>query len=221
MRDTLDCSAEPSSVRAARLFVVDKLQEWRCDDLVDSAALVTSELATNAVVHTGMPYSVHVERRADGVRVEVVDLRQDLPLRPDATTAAPGAPGDDLSGRSGDANVLFSGLGMVDAVATRWGSEPMPGNGKVVWFELVTSRSSDSRSRAADLRDLRDNDDDAWSKFAVGALVHDEQEARHLARSEDIGDPDVWGRRRHVRRWLVVGTVLVVVVVGGLVLLGR
>lgn len=220
MRDTLDCSPEPSSVRAARLFVVDKLQEWRCDDLVDSAALVTSELATNAVVHTGMPYSVHVERRADGVRVEVVDLRHDLPLRPDTTTAE-GAAGDEPYGGSGDANVLFSGLGMVDAVATRWGSEPRPGNGKVVWFELVTSRSSDSRSRAADLRDLRDNDDDAWSKFAVGALVHDEGEARHLARSEDIADPDVWGPRRHVGRWLLVGSVLVVVVVGGLVLLGR
>jgi anti-sigma regulatory factor (Ser/Thr protein kinase) len=223
MRDTLDCSAEPSSVRAARLFVVDKLQEWRCDDLVDSAALVTSELATNAVVHTGLPYSVHVERRADGVRVEVVDLRQDLPLRADATatTHREGDGEHDLLDGSEDPSILFSGLGMVDAVATRWGSEPMPGNGKVVWFELVTSRSGESRSRGADLRDLRADDDDAWSRLAVGALVHDGREARHLARSEDFADPDVWGGRRHVGRWLLVGTVLVVVVVGGLVLFGR
>jgi len=221
MRDTLDCSPEPSSVRAARLFVVDKLQEWQCDDLVDSAALVTSELATNAVVHTGMPYSVHVERRADGVRVEVVDLRHDLPLRPDSPTDAHGDGEDALFDGSADGNILFSGLGMVDAIATRWGSELMPDNGKVVWFELVTSRSGESRSRAADLRDLRDDDDDAWSKLAVGALVQDGREARHLARSEDFADPDVWGRRRHVGRWLLVGTVLVVAVVGSLVLFGR
>jgi hypothetical protein len=212
MRDRLDCSPEPSSVRAARLFVVDKLQEWRCDDLVDSAALVTSELATNAVVHTGLPYSVHVERRPDGVRVEVIDLRHDLPLQPPAPPleGEEGWDGRD-DGPHVDTNHLFSGLGMVDAVATRWGAEAMPGNGKKVWFELVTNRSSRSRPRVTDLHDLRDAVDDAWSNAPLGALSHDAHEAHHLSRRP----------RRRVGRWVLLGAVIVVVVVGGLILLSE
>jgi hypothetical protein len=191
------------------LFVVDKLQEWRCDDLVDSAALVTSELATNAVVHTGLPYSVQVERRVDGVRVEVIDLRHDLPPRPATTPPVTGGDPDGLGdGTNLDANNLFSGLGMVDAVATRWGAESTPGNGKVVWFELVTSPSSRSRARVTDLHDLRDAEDDAWSNAPVGAVAHDPAEPQHLER-----------RRGHLRRWVLLSAFLAVVVVGGLVLL--
>ena len=210
MRDRLDCSPEPSSVRLARLFVVDKLQEWRCDDLVDSAALVTSELATNAVMHTGLPYSVQVERRPDGVRVEVIDLRHDLPPRPAATPPVTGGDPDGLGdGADHDASNLFSGLGMVDAVATRWGAESMPGNGKVVWFELVTSPSSRSRARVTDLQDLRDaEDDDAWSDAPFGAVADDPAEPHHFER-----------RRGHLRRWVLLGAFFAVVLVGGLVLL--
>ena len=79
MSEVLDCEPLPSSVRSARLFVVDKLQEWRCDDLVDGAALLTSELATNAVKHTNQPFQVAVERTDDGIRVEVADAVAEPP----------------------------------------------------------------------------------------------------------------------------------------------
>lgn len=151
MHDRLDCAAEPSSVRDARRFVIDKLQEWHCDHLVDSAALVTSELATNAVVHTGQPYSVLIVRQPGGVRVEVADSVRELPPNP-ATVRPVGISGavgvhDDVT--HVDPNRLFSGLGLVDAVASRWGSDALPGGGKVVWFELA-GRNHDE---VVDLRD--------------------------------------------------------------------
>src|SRR5688500_18748591 len=156
MHDRLDCSAEPSSVREARLFVIDKLQEWHCDDLVDSAALVTSELATNAVVHTGQPYSVLIEEQAGGVRVEVADAVPDLPPHPGSVPPVGSSDLDDpLDAEHVDTNRLFSGLGMVDAVATRWGSEPAPGGGKGVWFELAGRATARSREQVVDLRELR------------------------------------------------------------------
>ena len=160
--ERLQCAAEPSSVRVARQFVVDKLQEWRCDELVDSAALMTSELATNAVVHTQRPYSVCVERRSGGIRVEVADSAQELPPRPEVVPAMGEARfahhADHLQSFHGeplDVNNLFTGLGMVDAMATRWGSETVPGNGKVVWFELAAPRDGGTRARVSDLSDLR------------------------------------------------------------------
>lgn len=153
MSHRLDCEPVPSSVRTARLFVVDKLQEWRCDDLVDRVALLTSELATNAVVHTGQPYSVSVERRGPAVRVEVVDQTDRLPARRDLVV--------DLTGPEPapvrEAEGAFSGLGIVDATATAWGSEPIPG-GKVVWFEVDAQEATSSAgsARAHGLRDLRE-----------------------------------------------------------------
>lgn len=151
MSHRLDCEPVPSSVRTARLFVVDKLQEWRCDDLVDRVALLTSELATNAVVHTGQPFSVSVERRGPSVRVEVVDQTEQLPARRDLVV--------DLTeqGRvARPAESAFSGLGIVDATATSWGSECIPG-GKVVWFELdAPGAAVDGVPRSNGLRDLRE-----------------------------------------------------------------
>jgi len=140
VEDHLECQPDPSSVRAARLFVVDKLQEWHADDLVDSAALLTSELATNAVLHTRRPFTVAVRRAGSGVRVEVVDASEEQPsLRTRvASNGEPMTAGDVLSTRAADVESLFSGLGMVDAVASDWGTLPIPGKGKIVWFELLS-----------------------------------------------------------------------------------
>lgn len=183
MSDTLDFEPLPSSVRSARLFVVDRLQEWRCDDLVDKVALLTSELATNAVVHTGQPYSVTVERRGPGVRVEVADRTDELPHVPDvidldAVLAGGGHPLD--APDAGDAGRWFSGLGIVDRTASSWGAETLPGPGKIVWFEVMGSDAGEGERRPAvsDLSDLRnpgpsgsaDAEPDAFAAFAGAAV---------------------------------------------------
>lgn len=142
MEAHLECAPEPNGVRAARLFVVDKLQEWHCDDLVESAALITSELATNAALHTRRPFSVGVHRHSAGIRVEVSDSSTVLPETPssgDPRHVLDLDAGDVLSTSPDEVDHMFSGLGVVDAVATDWGTQPIPGRGKVVWFELLTS----------------------------------------------------------------------------------
>lgn len=162
----VECQADPASVRAARLFVVDRLQEWGADDVVDSAALLTSELATNAVLHTRRPFVVEVHRSSSVIRVEVVDRSEEIPYLPrhlarSAANGAPAAEGWDAEVEAEDR--LFSGLGMVDAVATRWGAEPRPGEGKVVWFELALAADADQ----AGLSSLRGQPDDVDPLVAV------------------------------------------------------
>lgn len=83
--------------------------------------LVASELVNNAIRHGEGRVTVRFWPRPDGLRMEVTDSgpRGPEPTRPDA---------DDESGR---------GLLIVDALASRWGSEPVEaGPGKTVWFEL-------------------------------------------------------------------------------------
>jgi anti-sigma regulatory factor (Ser/Thr protein kinase) len=172
MTNTLECEPLASSVRRARLFVVDKLQEWRCDELVDTVALLTSELATNAVVHTGRPFSIHVERRGLVVRVEVADQDGALPKRRDVLDLDAHPEGDaDLFGGSVAVDRSFSGLGILDRTASAWGSERTP-DGKVVWFEVVaTDGDADHRPRVSDLRDLRDLADASTEALALGMSV--------------------------------------------------
>lgn len=134
----VECQPDPGSVRTARRFVVDLLQDRGADDIVDSAALLTSELATNAVLHTRRPFTIEVRFLDGAVRVGVVDRSEEIPHLPRhlAPSGPSGSTTGDLLTERGD-DRLFSGLGMVDAVATRWGADPRPGEGKVVWFELA------------------------------------------------------------------------------------
>jgi anti-sigma regulatory factor (Ser/Thr protein kinase) len=81
---------------------------------------MTTELATNAVVHVGHPYEVAVQLDADMLRVEVRDASAALPT---VRAAAP------LAARGG------RGLALLSALADRWGSRETT-NGKTVWFEM-------------------------------------------------------------------------------------
>lgn len=105
--------------RAARGFVLGMLGPWRGEQLAADTALVVTELATNAVVHAGSAFSVSLTLSGGAIRISVADT---LPLGPRGAdqelTAAPG-----------------HGLGVVAAMATRWGVETVPG-GKAVWAEL-------------------------------------------------------------------------------------
>lgn len=216
----------PSSVRSARLFVVDKLQEWRCDDLVDQAALLTSELATNAVIHTNQPYTVRVERRPGRVRVEVADATEDLPGRPRPIDI------DTLSDDQDDP--WFSGLAIVEATAAAWGTNAMPGDGKVVWFELAepSRADGDRRDRVSDLRDLRPDPVPA-AGLALGSMGHGsespiDQEGPPMAKHEYIVDEDdrvierrdEYERRSGAARVLIILLAIAAIVVAGFFLLG-
>lgn len=112
-----------SSIRKARSFVAATLAAWHLEALSDRAVLLTSELATNAVVHarTRFRLSVYLD---DEVTIEVGDESGELP-RVEA------APVDGDRGR---------GLLLVAELASKWGSR-VEGRGKTVWFTLALDPS--------------------------------------------------------------------------------
>ena len=111
--------ASTASIRKARVFVDVTLSAWDLHGLREPAVLLTSELATNAVVHARTPFRVTV-MLDDDLTVEVSDGSEVLPrLEP--------VPIDGESGR---------GLLLVSRLADRWGSRPEE-RGKTVWFAFA------------------------------------------------------------------------------------
>ncbi|WP_326664795.1 ATP-binding protein [Streptomyces canus] len=122
-----DCAAwtfpaDPGAVRAARTAVRNRLSAWNLDGLADVAALLVSELVTNALRHATGPIGVRLVRpdAADGVLL--VEVSDPLPDPPRERVAGL----EDESGR---------GLQLVAHAARRWGTRPGV-TGKTVWFEL-------------------------------------------------------------------------------------
>jgi anti-sigma regulatory factor (Ser/Thr protein kinase) len=106
------------SVPAARRLVAQLLSAWAAEAFYDDAVLLVSELVTNVVRHVSGPVlRVELALSGPGLHVAVVDASPVLPA------AAPRGP------QGGH------GIGLVDALADRWGSERC-GSGKRVWFEL-------------------------------------------------------------------------------------
>lgn len=89
------------------------------DSVVDDAALVMSELATNAVRAGCSSMSVAIDVHRQHLRLGVQDDAPGWPRR------LPGGPADP-NGR---------GLAIIDALSERWGAEQSEA-GKEVWAEL-------------------------------------------------------------------------------------
>jgi anti-sigma regulatory factor (Ser/Thr protein kinase) len=106
---------------AARHFVRDTLEGWGAIDVADDAALIVTELTTNAVLHARSGFRVVVAAAPGSLRISVAD---DDP-------ATPGSQDFSLSGSSG------RGLGLVAALSRQWGTTHVQGGGKVVWAELL------------------------------------------------------------------------------------
>src|SRR3954454_11935426 len=69
------------STTQARRFVLGALAEWGLDGLRDTAALLTSELVTNSVLHARTEVEVAVTRLDDGVSIAVSDGSRRAPVR--------------------------------------------------------------------------------------------------------------------------------------------
>lgn len=111
----------PLAIRGARRFVESALLAWGETELLENAAVVASELATNAVRHARSPFRVSIAR-VDGIVTLVVhdgsaDSAEPRRLNPDAE-----------GGR---------GLALVAALCPSWGTEVVP-DGKIVWAELAS-----------------------------------------------------------------------------------
>jgi anti-sigma regulatory factor (Ser/Thr protein kinase) len=75
-------SLEPvaSSVPQGRRFVVALLEGWGLADLSETAALLTTEVLTNSVVHAQTPIELCVSRLDGAVHITVRDLSRVLPV---------------------------------------------------------------------------------------------------------------------------------------------
>ena len=112
--------AVPESVSAARRFTRAALSRHGIDaDIIDTAALLVSELATNAIVHGTSTIQLCV-RVDDEIRVEVRDVSDECPV----------VESGQLERESG------RGLAIVGSLADTWDWSPRD-SGKVVWFELA------------------------------------------------------------------------------------
>jgi hypothetical protein len=121
----VDLPAEPASVGQARRFVRAVLDDWGLEELIDTVTLLTSELATNAVLHARTAFAVVVSRSTLGLRVDVLDGSAVTPrTRQPSPTAATGR-----------------GVNMVAALADQWGATPeaqLHGFAKGVYFTMPT-----------------------------------------------------------------------------------
>ncbi|MET9364864.1 ATP-binding protein [Streptomyces sp. NPDC006632] len=112
--------ADLAAVRDIRRALRELLVSSRHSGAADVAELLTSELLTNALIHTDRGAVVTAVVSTSGLRVEVKDFVAELPTpyRPSCD--------DGTHGR---------GLLLVEALADAWGVQEHD-RGKVVWFEL-------------------------------------------------------------------------------------
>ncbi|WSJ88858.1 ATP-binding protein [Streptomyces sp. NBC_01304] len=141
-RCLFEVAARPDSVAQARRMTRDQLTGWALgDDTCDAAALVVSELVTNAVVHTvsrrivcelsdgGGSAGEDGENAEGGTagRLRIV-VRDEGPGEGGPPGPHPARAGDEDHGR---------GLLLVAAMSAAWGAEEYgPGPGLAVWAEL-------------------------------------------------------------------------------------
>lgn len=134
--DELELAALPSAVSLTRRFIEAHLRKWQLEEMIDTAALVASELVTNAIKATGI-----TEAPADYARLLDVKLARVITrLRLSATSLFietwDGDQRPPVPARPGDFDEGGRGLRLVTALTTAWGHYPSA-SGKVVWTEIT------------------------------------------------------------------------------------
>lgn len=108
------------AAREARLLITDGCARWGLPELAEPACIAVTEMVNNVVAHAVTPMTLRLAPRGDVLHAAVRDHAAGRPAY-----AGP-APVDSVGGR---------GLLLIDMVARRWGSTPLP-DGKVVWCVL-------------------------------------------------------------------------------------
>ena len=113
----------PDGASVARRAMKRAAVLWKLDrDTTETAMLLVSELATNAIRHGAPPVRMSLRLERDRLRVEVTDSSPALPEL--------GHPGPDQTGGRG--------LLIVQQLAAKWGARALPRRvGKTVWFDLL------------------------------------------------------------------------------------
>ncbi|MFG2058277.1 ATP-binding protein [Micromonospora sp. NPDC048930] len=125
-----DLPAVVAAAREARALLTDGCGRWGVPDLAEPACIAVTEMVNNVVAHAGTPMTVRVAPRDGALHLAVRDHSARRPAY-----AGP-APLNSAGGR---------GLLLIDTVARRWGSTPLP-DGKVVWCVLHAEDEAAFRS---------------------------------------------------------------------------
>ncbi|MEV0275323.1 ATP-binding protein [Streptomyces sp. NPDC050610] len=139
---TLDLPHDPRAAGVARTTLRAVLFRHAISELVDVAELLTSELVTNAYLHSDGPASLRLHSTGledERLRVSVWDTNPDIPT----TFRERVAPPRDCD-REGEGG---RGLLLVQMCADRWGSHLLDDElcgkrGKMLWFELDANGST-------------------------------------------------------------------------------
>ncbi|MDT6985656.1 ATP-binding protein [Streptomyces lusitanus] len=160
-RFRFELAAHPGSPAQARRLTRARLTGWSvCEDTCDTAALVVSELVTNAIVHTASSHVVcELHDGDDLLRIAVRD-----------EGCAPGRPRANTRQRPEEEH--GRGLLLVDALCRAWGAQEH-GPGLLVWAELArtadTSSVTDSPVGATGSPRTADSSRTAASSRPVGS----------------------------------------------------
>ena len=139
------------SVTEARRRVADLLSRWHRPELTDSATLLVTELASNAVLHARTEFRV-VTTLNHCVRLEVHDRSPNRPVV---------RHGDGLAGTG-------RGLQLVERLSDAWGVEL--NHGKVVWCRICRADTGDETApMEVDLEAWLDMDADVAPLQGEGA----------------------------------------------------
>ncbi|MEV8226881.1 ATP-binding protein [Streptomyces sp. NPDC079167] len=146
----------PRAVPVARHRVQEAMRGWgEPDERVETAALLVTELVTNAVEHTaGRRIRCRLLRTPGRVRICVWNRgRRDVPKLPGPRDRPSGTTAKGPHGAEGPGPVAFGpdgtddgfslasvsedgrGLMLVDALATRWGTRSSV-SGRLVWADI-------------------------------------------------------------------------------------
>ena len=135
-------AALPSAVPWARRVLRHMLHEWRLESMTEPAALLVSELVTNAVeASAGRVGGDHGKLPVIGLTIRLTAASLALEVW-DASPLRPVPQKVDIAVDHG------RGLLLIDALADSWGHRAADG-GKIVWCELAVPPASDSTSAAS------------------------------------------------------------------------
>lgn len=123
-QDELVLEPRLAAASTARRHVRGLLDAWGLEPLSDPVLLLTSEVVTNALLHSGTTLTLRVRREGEGVRVEVQDGSSVPPVQRRSSQSA-------TTGR---------GVQLLQQVAAQWGWEAVPG-GKLVWFTVLSAEA--------------------------------------------------------------------------------
>ncbi|MFD7990866.1 ATP-binding protein [Streptomyces mexicanus] len=174
-RFRFELAAHPGSPAQARRLTRSRLTGWSvCEDTCDTAALVVSELVTNAIVHTASSQIVcELHDVDDRVRIAV----RDEGCAPGEPHPSPQRP-EEEHGR---------GLLLIEALCHAWGAQEH-GSGLVVWAELPRGGGREPREETRD--EAREETRDEARPQADEAQAQAGDGTRDEARG-DLG----WGAR--------------------------